>query len=246
MNINHICMSCMTELNEKGICPNCHTDNASNRNDNRHLPVRTILRGKYLVGRVIGEGGFGITYIGYDLDLQICVAIKEFCPRELAGREMTDQVTLLPYNAESEEFFEAEKEKFIDEARRLAKFRSEQGVVSVLDYFKENKTAYIVMEYIEGVTLRKYLNMLNVHMQLDELLVLLKPLMETLEKIHKANIVHRDISPDNIMIRKDRKKIYLIDFGSARDVNGEHSMSVYRKGSYTPVEQQSRRGNQGP
>lgn len=239
-------MSCMkATIDEQGICTYCQTADASNINDKRHLPVRTILKGKYLIGRVIGEGGFGITYIGYDLDLQFPVAIKEFCPREFAGREMTDRLTLLPFDAGSEEIFEQEKEKFIDEARRLARFRNEQGVVSVLDYFKENETAYIVMDFVEGITLRKYLGMLNTLMPLSELLTLLKPLMETLEKIHGEQMIHRDISPDNIMIRKDRKKVYLIDFGTARDVTAGHTLSVYRKGAYTPLEQQSRDGHQG-
>ncbi|MBR5596958.1 MAG: protein kinase [Lachnospiraceae bacterium] len=245
MNVNQICMSCMSELKGQAICPNCQTEDSSNKNQSRHLPIRTILRGKYLVGKVLGEGGFGITYIGYDLDLQIRVAIKEFCPRSYAGREVTDQITLLPFDEKAEEIFEAEKEKFINEARRLAKFRDEDGVVSVLDYFKENGTAYIVMEYIDGVTLKNYLKTLDEKIKIQDVLTLLQPIMVALNMMHKENLIHRDISPDNIMIRKDLKKVYLIDFGNARDVHGEHSMSIYKKGSYTPIEQQSRHGKQG-
>lgn len=240
-------MNCMMGMvDEKGVCAICHSSNDSIRNTDRHLPLGSILRGKYIVGRVLGEGGFGITYIGLDLDLQARVAIKEFCPRDSVSRETTNHLTLLPYDKESEEFFEEEKEKFLNEARRLGKFRGQEGIVSVMDYFKENGTAYIVMEYIEGLNLKKYLGSLDSRMKVQEVLTLLKPVLKTLNMMHEENLIHRDISPDNIMICKDQKRVCLIDFGSAREVNGEHSLSVYKKGSYTPLEQQSRNGKQGP
>ncbi|MBR5596719.1 MAG: serine/threonine protein kinase [Lachnospiraceae bacterium] len=250
MNTNDICMSCMVgKLNNEKVCLNCKGKDSEIQNNSRHLPLRTILNGKYLVGKVLGEGGFGITYIGFDLNLEIRVAIKEFCPREYAGRDATDSQTILPFDKSSEEIFEAEKSKFLKEARNLAKFRNETNVVSVLDYFVENGTAYIVMDYIDGITLRTYAQnwkQKEKRMPLESVLELLQPIMEVLEKIHKENIVHRDISPDNIMIEKYGKEAYLIDFGTARDYVSSHSMSSYQKGSYTPLEQQSRKGEQGP
>lgn len=246
---NIICINCMKgTLNEQGVCNVCGKNDEQIETSHRHLPLRTILRGKYLMGKVIGEGGFGITYLGYDLDLEIRVAIKEFCPREFAGRDARDGLTICPFDKESAEFFDAEKEKFINEAKRLAKFRGEQGIVSVLDYFKENGTAYIVMEYIDGVTLKAFQKMVGKRMEPYRLLNLLEPVMDGLSKLHANGIIHRDISPDNIMIDTAKQRVYLIDFGTAREINHneEKSLSVYKKGGYTPIEQQSRHGNQGP
>lgn len=250
MNTKEICLGCMNEkVDENGMCPVCHTNNNEIESNSRHLPLRFILKGKYLIGKVIGEGGFGITYVGYDLDLEIRVAIKEFFPRQMVGREVEEGFTVCPFDSEEEEIFVREREKFIDEARRLAKFRSEKNVVSVLDYFQENSTAYIVMDYIDGTTLRKYVKARKAqgrHMDVEECLALLNPLMETLDKMHETQLIHRDISPDNIMVDFKKNEAYLIDFGSARNVEGEHSKSVHMKGSFTPIEQMSRRGNQGP
>ncbi len=246
MNVNKICMHCMQEqLNENGVCSACSTDENTIEITKKHLPMRTILKGKYLVGRVIGEGGFGITYVGYDLDLEIKVAIKEFCPGSISGREMSDSVTIMPFGAREKEIYEEEKEKFINEAKRLAKFRKLEGVVSVLDYFKENNTAYIVMDYIEGVTLKHYCKMLNAPMQWDKLLELMRPVLKALNEIHKAGIIHRDISADNIMISKDEKSVYLIDFGTARAL-AQGTLSAYEKDFYTPWEQTSETMEQGP
>ncbi|MBQ8041615.1 MAG: serine/threonine protein kinase, partial [Lachnospiraceae bacterium] len=215
------------------------------KRSSRYLPEGIILNGKYRINEVIGEVGFGITYEGLDLDLEIPVAIKEFCPREYAGRNSTDRITILPYDKKTTEDFEREKDKFLYEAKRLAKFRSYEGVVSVLDFFRGNNTAYIVMEYIEGMTLKNYMKALGHPMEWKQVLDLMRPVMNTLHKIHEAGIIHRDISPDNIMISPDRKKVYLIDFGTAREVN-EETLSAYRKSFYTPLEQRTGDGNQGP
>ncbi len=246
MKVKNICMNCMSEqLNENGVCMACGMKESAITTTKKHLPLRTVLKGKYLVGRVTGEGGFGITYVGYDLDLEIKVAIKEFCPGNIAGREATDSVTIMPFGSREKEVYESEKEKFINEAKRLAKFRKLEGVVSVLDYFRENNTAYIVMDYIEGVTLKQYCKMLNVPMRWDELLGLVRPVLKSLSEIHAAGIIHRDISADNIMISKDKKSAYLIDFGTARAWE-EGTLSAYEKDFYTPWEQTSKTIEQGP
>lgn len=246
---NIICVNCMKgTLDVNGVCSACKKADADLETSRRHLTPRTILKGKYLVGKVIGEGGFGITYIGYDLDLEIRVAIKEFCPRDFAARDVTDGLTILPFDRDSAEFFQAEKEKFINEAKRLARFRSEPGIVSVQDYFQENGTAYIVMEYIDGITLKSFQSMIGTSMEVEKVLNLMKPVMEGLAKLHENGVIHRDISPDNIMIDTAKEKIYLIDFGTAREVRfqEERSLSVYKKGGYTPIEQQTSHGKQGP
>ena len=249
MNVGSICMNCMQGmLDENGRCSACGIAEHEIKTSNRHLAFRTIIKGKYLIGKVIGEGGFGITYLGYDLDLNARVAIKEYCPRDYAGRDVTDLVSVLPFDEETGEFYEAEMVKFIGEAQRLAKFRNQKGIVSVLDYFKENGTAYIVMDYIDGITLREYMKKLDAPLPLNDVLEMMYPVIRILEKVHEEGIIHRDISPDNIMFTEGKNEIYLIDFGTARSTNiaDERSLSVYKKSSYTPMEQQSRRGKQGP
>lgn len=246
---NIICISCMKgTLNEQGVCNVCGKSDSAVAGDRRHLPPRTILRGKYLIGEAIGGGGFGITYLAFDLDLEIRVAVKEFFPRDFVGRDTEDRLTLLPYEGECGTFFEAEKEKFINEAKRLAKFRGKPGIVSVLDYFQENGTAYIVMEYIEGATLRAYHMATGSALDVQAVLRLMKPVIAILDMVHQEGIIHRDISPDNIMINPKEEKVYLIDFGTAREasLDGERSLSVYMKHGYTPAEQRSRHGVQGP
>jgi len=250
MNVRKMCMHCMSDkLNEYGVCAVCGKKESEITSSQWHLPMRTILKGKYLIGKVIGEGGFGITYLGYDLDLEIRVAIKEFCPKKYAGRDAADGLTLYLYDESKAEVFESEKDKFINEARRLAKFRNEQGVVSVLDYFRENDTTYIVMDYIDGMTLKGYVKELKESgrfMGMDEIVNLFTPLMLTLKKLHAESMIHRDISPENIMISKDLEKVYLIDFGTARNTEDGETLSEYSKGFYTPIEQQSSKMKQGP
>lgn len=249
MNVGSICMHCMqASIDENGICTKCGNAEADIEINPRHLPLGTIVKGKYLIGKVIGEGGFGITYVAFDLDLELRVAIKEYCPREFAGRDTTDGVTLLPFDTETKEFYQNEMTKFVGEAKRLAKFRGLKGIVSVLDYFMENGTAYIVMEYIDGTTLKDFLKVTKSPMPVQTVFALMEPVISALEQVHKEDVIHRDISPDNIMMSKDYKEIYLIDFGTARNINlaEEHSLSVYKKSSYTPPEQQDRHGNQGP
>ncbi len=245
MNVQKLCMNCMSEqLNSDGICMACQADNNALDNAGRHLPQRIILNGKYLVGKVIGEGGFGITYLGFDLDLEIKVAIKEFYPREFVGREPSDR-TVYPYDGEAKEIVETELEKFIFEAKRLAKFRKLDGVVSVIDYFRENNTAYIVMDYIDGITLKEYAKTLSKPMDYRFLLDLMKPIFEALKTVHNEGMIHRDISPDNIMYAQEENKFYLIDFGTARNIQ-QGTLSVYKKAFYTPLEQESKKLKQGP
>ncbi len=246
MDVRKICMNCLEgTLNERGVCDKCQQAEQEIRTRSNHLPFRTILKGKYLVGKVIGEGGFAVTYLGYDLDLEIKVAIKEFCPGQMAGRERTKGLDVLPFNKDVAETFMEEQEKFINEAKRLAKFRNKNGIVSVLDYFKENNTAYIVMDYIDGVTLKQYCKMLNAPMKYDELLTLLHPVILALKEIHQNGIIHRDISADNIMITRDKKNAYLIDFGTARETQSE-TPTGYSKSFYTPWEQTTQSMKQGP
>lgn len=207
-----------------------------------YIKPGTILHGRYTVGEVLGNGGFGITYFGQDNSLQMKVAIKEFFPRALVTRNNTISENVECIN--SQELFENEKSKVIKEARILAKFAKTPGIVNVLEYFEENNTAYIVMEYIEGGTLKEAIKR-NGLMTPDYAFSALTPIMQVVGQLHRENVIHRDISPDNIMFDSNQPK--LLDFGAAREILGEtgDGLSIILKHGYAPQEQYSRKGNQG-
>ena len=139
MDISKICFNCMKgEVDEDGICDCCGKQFSDIKLSESYLPVGSFLRDKYLMGRVLGEGGFGITYIGYDINLDAQVAIKEFFPRNYASRARGTGVQVVPNEGDAEVFFYKQRDKFLDEAKRLAKFRNTPAVVSVLDFFKDN------------------------------------------------------------------------------------------------------------
>jgi serine/threonine protein kinase len=196
---------------------------------------------------VLGEGGFGITYIGWDLNLNIKIAIKEFYPTGFVTRENSAYNTVHPMEGAKGEFFAKGREKFVNEARTLAKFRSLAGIVAVNEFFSENGTAYICMEYIEGQTLKSYLEQMGGKLPAGQVFDMMKPVMVALSEVHKSDMIHRDISPDNIMISKSCQ-MKLLDFGAARDFtnSGNKSLSVLLKPGFAPEEQYRSRGVQGP
>ncbi len=245
--IEHLCMGCMREKDNDDPCPYCGLQEQSYLVAPHHLPLRSILNGKYLAGKVLGEGGFGITYLGWDLNLDLKIAIKEYYPTGFVTRENTVTATVTPYTGEKTEFFTEGRDKFVNEAKSLAKFYTLPGIVSVKDFFLENGTAYIVMEFVEGETLKQRLLQSGGKLPAAQVLEMMKPLMRSLEEIHKAGIIHRDISPDNLMITKEGN-VKLLDFGAARDFedSGNKSLSVMLKPGYAPEEQYRSRGKQGP
>lgn len=243
-DLSNFCINCMQDKGPNIICPHCHFDEANYQELPHHLPLRTILNGKYLIGKVLGEGGFGITYKAWDLNLEIPLAIKEYYPCSFAARNTNNTGSIYPYSS-NEDLFNQGKDKFIDEARRLAKFQNLHSIVSVKDYFIENNTAYIVMEYLDGITLKQLLKQ-DGPLKVEACLDLLKNLILSLETIHQSKIIHRDISPDNIIIQNDGQ-IKLIDFGAARQIeNNEQSKTINVKHGYAPIEQYLSHGNQGP
>lgn len=248
MDVNSICPKCLCQTAAPGasFCNKCGYDFKSEIPTHVLLP-KTILNGKYLVGSVIGEGGFGITYIGMDLNLELKVAIKEFYPNGFVARNTEVSPTVSRFKNDDSAQLQKWQEGFLKEARSLGKFSTLPGVVSVRDFFTENNTAYIVMEYVEGVTLKEYLKNSGGKIGVEETLNMIKPIIHSLSKIHAAGIVHRDISPDNIMIQ-DGGEMKLIDFGAAREFSGEseRSLSIMLKPAYAPEEQYRTHGNQGP
>lgn len=250
MDINKICPGCMQEVENRdsvGICPHCGYHLNQIKADLHQMQPFTILAGKYLVGKVIGEGGFGISYLGFDLNLELVVAIKEFYPNGFVTRESTVTTMVSMYAGKNEADVNKWREGFINEARNLAKFSNLNGIVEVRDFFNENGTAYIVMEYIDGITLKQYLKQNGGKIPVDKTLEMMEPVIRALSKVHDAGMIHRDISPDNIMITK-YSGMKLLDFGAAREFagNAEKSLSIMLKPGYAPEEQYRSHGKQGP
>lgn len=245
-DINKLCMGCMEEKGDAAVCPVCGWIQGTHADSPLHLEPGTILAGKYLLGRVLGHGGFGITYLACDMNLGIKLAIKEYFPQGMVTRSMGD-TNISIYSGKTKEGFEYGLDKFIEEARTLAKFDDISEIVTVKDFFRENGTAYIVMSYIEGITLKAYTERNGGKLPLNVILNIMLPVMLALEQVHNTGVLHRDISPDNILITKNFKS-KLLDFGAARYAVGEYSksLSVLLKPGYAPEEQYRSRGNQGP
>lgn len=240
------CYNCMKQLEEGMMfCPFCG-GSTTPEDIPHHLLPGTVLQNKYLVGNSIGEGGFGITYVGLDINLKLKIAIKEFYPNGYANRnnKVTNRVTL-NYQKEGE-YFKNGREQFLREAQSLAKFSEENGIVDVRDYFTENDTAYIIMEYVDGETLSERIRKRGVF-ESSEMFRMMLPIMRSLKKMHSENIIHRDISPDNIKVTEDGS-FKLLDFGSARYFSGaqKKTMSVMLKPGFAPFEQYSNENDQGP
>ncbi len=240
------CAGCMAEINEwEEICPQCGYVKGTPPKEAYHMPTESILRARYIIGRVLGYGGFGVTYIGWDAELMRKVAVKEFLPSMLATR-MPGDTGVTVYGGEATEQFEAGILGFTEEAKRLAAFNGMPGVVAIYDTFVENNTAYIIMEFLEGQDVKEIIQA-NGSLPYEMATEIVLSVCDALIQIHKAGIIHRDISPDNIYITSGGS-VKLIDFGAARYETSRNSksLSVILKSGYAPEEQYRSRGNQGP
>ena len=211
------------------------------------LALGVVLDGRYRIGRVLGHGGFGITYLAWDDNLHLQLAIKEYLPRDSATRA-PDRMSLAIFSGAAEEQFTYGLDRFLEEARTLARFDQHPGIVTVKNYFRAHGTGYCVMEYVEGITLRRYLEQQpGGRISVADALKLLMPVADALKAVHKDGLLHRDIAPDNIYLTQDGR-VKLLDFGAARFAAGEHSksLSVILKPGYAPEEQYRTRGKQGP
>lgn len=238
-------------------CPYCGFVQSSYQQPENSMPLFEILKGKYLVGKVLGVGGFGITYVGWDLYQSKRVCIKEYFPKGVASRDVS--VSLSPQNRSSSTnnmnvltqndakahnaYIEGMK-AYIQEAEMLSKFYLMPGIVSVRDFFYGNATAYIVMEYIEGTDLRKLARANGKKIPPEVLFPMLKDVIRALYVVHQAGIIHRDISPDNIMVTP-QYQAKVVDFGAAKNQNTMDG-NVMLKHGYAPLEQYDCNGNQGP
>ena len=210
------------------------------------LQRNTGLIGRYVIQEVLGQGGFGITYLGIDKLYGNKVAIKEYYPQKIAMRKAQYEDVVTVTSIEEKNNYNKGKKRFLDEAQVMARFNKNEGIVKILDFFEANNTAYIVMEYLEGITLKQYLGKYGV-IQFRNLIEMMLPLLEALIEIHSQGLIHRDISPDNIMVQHNGK-LKLMDFGAARDYteSGNKSLTVILKPGYAPPEQYQTHGVQGP
>ena len=236
------CMACKAD--EQEACPVCGFIERDFVPEKHHLPPRTILKGQYLVGCALGEGGFGITYIGWDLFLHMPVAIKEYFPSGVVIRDQ-GQHTVNVFAGKDEQSFLLGRDRFFREAQKVARFDNNPGVVSVKNCFLENGTAYIIMEYISGINLGTYAAQRGGKLGFQETLQLLKTPIQTLEELHRYSTYHRDISPENLMLSKTGT-VKLIDFGSAMESDSEKKTRVLMvRSGYSPVEMYSTNGKDG-
>ena len=244
------CFGCMQMKENDPICEHCGYDENSQNTDHQ-LPVRTVLGGQYLIGKALGQGGFGITYLAWDQVMNQPVAVKEYFPKGFASRAVGN-TKVTSYDGQNAHDFEFNKKRFLREAESLAKLWDIPQIVKILRYFEENGTAYIVMEYVQGVDLRKHLKKLGRPLTVEETLALMGPVVEGLGLVHQINLVHRDISPDNIMVLPDGST-KLLDFGAARFVENANadqerltSTQAVLKHGFAPQEQYRSHGSLGP
>lgn len=241
---HRFCPYCMSPVEEGKPCGACGLTEGSYTPSPHHLPPGTVLRDRYLVGRVLGEGGFGITYIGCDLQLELKVAIKEYFPTDKASRVSQASLDVSSYAGAAGVNYDKGLKRFLQEARTIARMDKQPVIVNVRDFFEINHTAYIVMEYVEGTTFKDLVAQRGGRIPAGELLYLIEPLFFALKEMHHNGLIHRDISPENLMLEKG--EVRLLDFGCAREsMGGDNTLTVALKHGYAPVEQYQSKG-QGP
>ena len=238
------CPYCMNPVEGGKPCGVCGLTEGSYTPSPHHLPLGTVLKERYLVGRVLGEGGFGITYIGCDLQLELKVAIKEYFPTDKASRMSQASLDVSSYTGAAGVSYGKGLKKFLQEARTIARMDKQPVIVNVRDFFEVNRTAYIVMEYVEGTTFKELVEQRGGRIPAGELLYLIEPLFFALGEMHGNSLIHRDISPENLMLEKG--EVRLLDFGCARETaDGGNTLTIALKHGYAPVEQYQSKG-QGP
>lgn len=244
INGKHFCENCFEET-ISSVCAHCGYDPSAAVNDPTMLAPGSILLGKYIVGKVIGKGGFGVTYLAYDASAGRKAAIKEFFPYGVALRAAgTSTVTVS--SMDNANAFKLGAEKFYDEAKLVSRFNGNPNIVGVYEFFYENDTVYFAMEYLQGHTLKEHINT-NGTISAPQALFIAQNVANALMAAHSSSVLHRDISPDNIILC-DNGDVKLIDFGAARQVVAEHSQSfsVILKPGFAPLEQYQKKGKQGP
>lgn len=238
----------MKPLTAEGRCAYCGLQQDKYRPIPRCLRPGMCLRDRYVLGRVLGEGSFGISYIAWDCLLDTVVAIKEYFPASLVSRHISEEdedTNVYIYEKRESQKYQESLKKYLGEAKSLSAYYDLDGIVSVRDFFYANNTAYIVMGYVDGISVKEYVEK-NGPIEGEKFLRMLEPVIQSLAKVHQTGVLHRDISPDNMLLTRD-EKLVLIDFGAARkeNINMTRSMTVVFKRGFSPEEQYRTRGQQG-
>ncbi|MGN0158197.1 MAG: protein kinase [Brotaphodocola sp.] len=248
-----LCLNCMNTFDEKyGVCPHCGFIPGTPPKEAYHLYPGTVLKNRYVIGTTVGFGGFGITYRAWDQVLEKKVAIKEFYPNGIVNRVPGEKHVII-YSGNRANEFQNGKVRFLAEARNMARFNTHPNIVNVYEFFEENNTAYIAMEFLEGLSYKQYLAAAGGRVSPQIAVSVVVSVLDALKEIHKVGIIHRDVSPDNIFMvpvepGSNNFKVKLIDFGAARFSTGEEekTLSIILKPGYAPPEQYRSKSKQGP
>lgn len=240
VNKKKLCENCFEEV-KTSRCPGCGFDPADGAYSPTLLQPGSALADKYIVGGVIGKGGFGVTYLAFDKTADRKAAIKEYFPRDVAHRAAFDPAVIV----DDSEIFDEGAEKLFREAKMVSDFKDDSNIVKIFDVFRANNTVYLCMEFLRGKTIKEYIRdcgMLDAPMAL----YVARCVLNALSAIHGANVLHRDISPDNIILCGNGD-VKLIDFGAARRVVEERTQnfSTIVKYGFAPPEQYRRKTEQG-
>ena len=242
------CLNCFEQIDDNlEVCPHCHYHMNTPPEKQQYLKPGAVFDERYIIGTALGSGGFSVTYKAFDASLNKIVAIKEYLPMDVCTRAANSEEVIVFSDEEKANAFLEGKQKFLDEAKRMARFQGEGHIVQVYDTIEANNTCYIVMEYLDGQTLESYM-LEKGKLPEEEAIKIIVPVLEALEKIHAKSMLHRDVSPSNIMLLKDGD-VKLLDFGSARYSNNSEysrSLTVLFKEGYTAEEQYYTNGHQGP
>lgn len=237
-----ICGNCFSRISGN-VCRKCGHVNVRTSAEYDALPVGTQLRGRYTVGKLMGRGGFGMIYLAYDEQSDKTVAVKEFFPDGTAVRSQ-DNITAEPMTTIQQENYGEGLDRFFREAEIISGFPECSELIGIYDVFRENGTAYYAMEFVHGASLKSYAETSSAISSAQAVYIAQK-LLPSLQILHQRGVIHRDVSPDNIMLCADGS-VKLIDFGSARYIQDRTcSMSVILKQGFAPLEQYQRRGAQG-
>ena len=246
MKLDGVCLNCFSMRGAYDVCPYCGFVAGSFQNDAYLLVPGTVLQNRYVIGTVLGVGGFGVTYRALDTTLSIIVAIKEFYPQGLVNR-IPGEAAVRAFSGDKQTSYTQQLARFLDEARNMAKFAGDRHIVNVFDFFEANNTAYIVMEYLDGQTLKEHIQSRGGRLAADEAIAITSALLEALVSVHRKGVIHRDISPDNVFILRDGQ-VKVLDFGAARFNENENpalTQAVVIKMGYAPPEQYRANMKQG-
>ena len=240
------CFYCFNFFDQKyDVCPHCGNVILKKPKEPIHLVPGTLLADRYIIGAYEGAGGFGIVYRAWDIKLEVVVAVKEFYVSRFMTRAEGSQQVII--NKKNQTEYVYRKERFLAEARTLARFGAHRSIPNVYEYFEANNTAYIVMELLDGLALNQYLEK-NGHVSLEFAMYVANEVGNALISLHKEGIIHRDVAPDNIFICTGGEiRIKLMDVGAAKLMDStDNVIDTILKPGYSPYEQYLATGKISP